>query len=571
MFRAKTVSISIICLFLFLVAGLLNLQVLRGPKYKELSDKNSIRLLPQKGARGKILDRDGNTLADSKLSYDLMILPQDLDEVDKSLMSISRIMNLNFNNLKDRFKKGFISTSMPVTIIKNIEIKNAIALDQLKTEIPGLIIETNPIRHYPYPGLASHVMGYVSEIDRWRLTKLADYGYKTKDIVGFGGIEEKYDYYLRQEEGGLSVEVNHRGRVIRALGFGPPRNGKDLQLTINLNLQKIVEEKLGDKKGAVVIMDPHSGEILAMASAPSFNSQSFVDKQNFSISSFFNSLDSPLINRAISAAYPPGSVFKVVVAAAALETKKINLSTSFLCHGKMLIGNREFACWSTHNKQSLISAIAHSCDVFFYSTGLLLGGQTIHEYAVKFGLSKSTSFELPYEVNGFVPSPLWRKLNKFKNWYNGDTANLSIGQGDCLTTPLQLVRMMAVFANGGNLVAPYIVKSIDGRDISANQKKVSSLSLKASTIDYIRKGLREVVSEPAGTGNVLSGLQVEVAGKTGSAQAPPGQAHAWFVGFFPFKNPKYAICVFIERGAAGYYSCVLAKQIIEAMIAQGLI
>ena len=571
MFRAKIVNILIICLFSFLTMGLFNLQVFHGQKYKELSDRNCIRLIPQKGARGRILDREGNILADSRLSYEVMILPQDLDQVDKSLMSTSRILGLSFNNLKSTFKNGFISTSMPVTIVKNIDIKKAIALEQLKTEIPGLIIESNPVRHYPYTSLASHILGYVNEIDRWRLTKLADYGYKTKDIVGFGGIEEKYDYYLRQEEGGLSVEVNHRGRIVRTLGFSPAHNGKDLQLTLNLNLQKIVEEKLRDRTGCVIIMDPHTGEILAMAGAPNFNSQAFVDKQNSSILGILNDPDSPLLNRAISAAYPAGSIFKVIVATAALETKKIDLSTTFICHGKMLIGKKEFVCWSTHNEQNLISAIAHSCNVFFYNTGLLVGAQTIHDYAVKFGLSRPTSFDLPYETNGFIPSPLWRKINKFKNWYNGDTANLSIGQADVSVTPLQLLRMMAVFANRGNLVTPYIVKSIDGRDISAYQRKITNLSFKTTTIDYVRKGLREVILDPGGTGNVLSSLPAAVAGKTGTAQAPPGQPHAWFVGFFPFNNPKYAICVFLERGGPGYYSCVLAKEIIEAMIAQGLI
>jgi penicillin-binding protein 2 len=358
---------------------------------------------------------------------------------------------------------------------------------------------------------------------------------------------------------------------VRTLGFSPPRNGKDLQLTVNLNLQKIIEDKLGDRKGCVIVMDPYSGEILAMASSPNFNSQAFVDKQNSSILSLFDNPDSPLINRAISAAYPPGSVFKIIVASAALETKKINLSKTFLCHGKMFIGKQEFACWSTHNEQNLISAISHSCNIFFYNTGLLIGAQAIHDYALKFGFSRPTFFELPYETSGFVPSPLWRKINKFKNWYSGDTANLSIGQGDCLVTPLQILRMMAVFANRGNLVTPYIVKSIDGRDISSYQRKIVNLSLKTTTIDSIRRGLREVIQDPAGTGNVLSGLSVDVAGKTGTAQAPPGQPHAWFVGFLPFENPKYAICVFLERGGPGYYSCVLAKQIIEDMVAQGLI
>jgi penicillin-binding protein 2 len=218
-----------------------------------------------------------------------------------------------------------------------------------------------------------------------------------------------------------------------------------------------------------------------------------------------------------------------------------------------------------------MDAITHSCNVFFYRTGLLVGAQLIHDYALKFGFARATSIELPYEESGFVPSPLWKKIYKFKNWFDGDTANLSIGQAELLVTPLQIARMMAVFANRGRLVTPYIVKAIDGQDFSLSQKKISVLPLKESTIDYIRQGLRNVVADPSGTANVLSSLSVAVAGKTGTAQAPPGQSHAWFVGFFPFKHPKFVICVFLERGGPGYAASVLTKQIIEEMIEGGLI
>ena len=251
--------------------------------------------------------------------------------------------------------------------------------------------------------------------------------------------------------------------------------------------------------------------------------------------------------------------------------KRSDLSRTFLCTGSTLVGNRQFNCWNTHGQQNLIQAITHSCDVFFYKTGLLLGPQVIHDYALRLGFAKSTSFELPYESDGFIPSPLWRKIKRFQNWYDGDTANLTIGQGDVLVTPIQVVRMMAVFANKGYLVTPYIVKAIDGRDISAYQRKISNPGLKESTVENIRLGLKDVVSETTGTGNVLSGLPVSVAGKTGTAQAPPGQSHAWFAGFFPFKNPRYVICVFLERGGPGYSACVLTKQIIEAIVNEGLI
>jgi penicillin-binding protein 2 len=221
--------------------------------------------------------------------------------------------------------------------------------------------------------------------------------------------------------------------------------------------------------------------------------------------------------------------------------------------------------------QNLEGALIHSCDVFFYRAGLLTGAQGVHDYALKFGLSKITSFELPYEDCGFIPSPLWRKINKFKNWYDGDTANLSIGQGDVLVTPLQITRMMAVIANGGYLVTPYIVKAIDGHDISIYQQKSEKLNLKKNTLEHIKNALREVVSDSTGTANVLSNLPVALAGKTSTAQAPPGQPHAWFAGFFPYSNPRFVICVLLEHGGPGYISCVTTKEIVQEMSNQGLI
>jgi penicillin-binding protein 2 len=558
-------------MFLFLSLGIINLQFIQGNRFKDLSNKNCIRLLPQMGARGAILDREGNIIVGNKLSYDCLVMPGGANQIDKILTAVSGILGITPEDLKDTFKLRLTVSSMPVTIAKNIDIKKAIALEELKNDIPGVIIQPKPQRLYPYGSLASHVIGYVSEIDRWRLTKLADYGYKNKDYVGFGGVEEKYDYYLRQEEGGSSIEVDHRGRSMRLLGFKPGRNGKNIQLTLNLKIQKIVEDRLKGRKGSVLLMDPFTGEIIAMASFPNFNPSIFVDKPRPSISNLFNDSDAPLINRAISGLYPPGSIFKIIVATAALETRKINLSTTFNCAGRTLIGKQEFSCWNTHNQQGLIAAIAYSCNIFFYKAGLLLGAQAIHDYAIKFGLSRPAALGLPYEAGGFIPSPLWKKINKFQNWFDGDTVNLSIGQGDCLVTPLQMARLLAVFANKGYLVNPYIVKAVDGKDISIHRKSAADLGLKKETIDYIRQGLRGAIYDPAGTGNVLSDLAVSVAGKTGTAQAPPGQAHAWFAGFFPFENPKFVICVLLERGGPGYYSCVLAKQIIEAIIAEGLI
>lgn len=569
--RIKVLNLTIIFVFLFLVFSLLNSQIIQGAKFKELSNRNCIRLIPQNGSRGNILDAQGNIIVGSSISYDVVILPQDREQVYKTLIELSKILDINFKELQDRFIAGFVAPGVPVTIIKNISQKKAVAIEEEKYVLDSVIVQPTTLRYYPYGKLASHVIGYINEIDRWRLTKLSDYGYKTKDLVGFGGVEERYDYYLRQEDGGLSVEVDHQGRFTRVLGFKPPRSGKDLQLTLDLRIQKIAEDVLADKMGSVIVMNPENGEIIAMASSPSFSPEVFVKKSSNSIKELFNDPNAPLLNRSISGVFPAGSVFKLIVATAALETGKITLNTRYLCRGEVIVGSRQFNCWDIHGEQNLLQAIAHSCNVFFYKTGLLIGPQLIHDYALRMGLSKTSSMELPYEASGFVPDPLWEKIYKFRRWYQGDTANFAIGQGELLVTPLQLIRMMAVFANKGRLVNPYIVKAIEGKDVSSHHRKSVDLHLKDNSINKIREGLREVVRDASGTAHILSGLPVDVAGKTGTAQTFSGLPHGWFLGFFPFQNPKFVICVFLEHGGSGYTATVVSKKIIESMIQEGLL
>ncbi|OGX15433.1 MAG: penicillin-binding protein 2 [Omnitrophica WOR_2 bacterium RBG_13_41_10] len=570
--RIKAAKIIIALLFLFLLLGVANLELIQGKKFRDLSKKNCIRLLPQMGSRGKILDRRGDVIIGNFLSYDVMLMPQDEGVTVEALAKISQILATPVSNLRNNFKRNFIAPFAPVIVANNISMKKAIALEELKLDfnLDNVIIQPHPQREYPFLGLACHSIGHLNEIDHWRLSKLADYGYEAKDIVGFTGIEEKFDYYLRQEEGGLSFEVDHRGRFVRLLGFRPPKSGKDIQLTLDLKVQKIVERSLNDRKGCVIIMNPYSGEIIALASSPNFNPELFM-KQDPAAGRILNNPDAPLVNRAISGLYPAGSMFKLVVATAALETNKINLATTFVCTGSTRVGREDFACWDTHGPQNVMKAIPHSCNVFFYKTGLLVGPQLIYDYALKLGLARPTAIDLPYEAGGFIPNPLWKRINKFKNWFNGDTANLAIGQGDVQVTPLQIARMMAVFANRGSLVTPYIVGAIDGQDISLYKRKSIRLAFKQTTLDSIRQGLRNAIADASGTGNVLSNLAVSVAGKTGTAQAGRGQPHGWFAGFFPYKNPKFVICTFLEHGGSGYMSCVVTKQILEEMAREGLI
>lgn len=572
MTRIKIIYWLLIAAFSIICLGIFNLEIIQGRKFRDLSDKNCIRLLPQDGSRGRILDRNGSLIVGSSLAYDVMIMPRQLSGIDETLFGLAKILKTDFKGLRENFRNNYSAPFIPVTVFRDVNVKTVMALEELKFDLDGVMVQSHPIRYYPYGNLACHVVGYLGEIDRWRLTKLADYGYNTKDIVGFGGIEERYDYYLRQEQGALSMNVDHRGKFVRLLGFKAPVDGKDIQLTLDLKIQKLVENELEGHKGCVIIMNPLTGEILAMASRPDFNPTQILKNSSAYLGQLFNNTNAPMVNRAISGLYPPASTFKPVVASSAMETGKINLSTRFFCSGSMRIGNRDFNCWEKHGEEDLIAAIAHSCDIFFYHTGLLAGPQLIYDYALKYGFAKPTGIELPYEASGLVPNPLWKKIYRFQGWYDGDTANLSIGQGDVLVTPLQLARMMAGFANRGILVTPYIVKTVAGKDFSPYKKRVVRIPVKEATITYIRKGLRSVVSDPAGTGKILFALPVEISGKTGTAQAGGGkQSHAWFVGFFPSSAPKYVICVFLERGGSGFMATTLAKKIIEGMLSEGIL
>lgn len=567
--RIKTLQLAIACIFIFLSFALFYFQIIQRNQYRQLSKNNCIRLIPQEGIRGRILDRNGNVIVENRLIFNVLFFPQQNSDIEKTLTNLAAILKMSIEDIKSRFKEASTSFLTPVTLAENIDKQTAIIIEELKSDLSGIIIQPSPKRYYPYGRLASHILGYLGEIDPWRLTKLKNYGYKSKDIVGYGGIEERYDYYLKTKEGGLQVEVDNRGRITRVIGLRPPKNGKDIQLTIDLRIQKIIEEAIADKKGAIIVLDPYSGEVLAMASFPNFNPGLFL-KKSYSKETILRDLDAPLLNRSISGLYPAGSVFKIVVATAGLESEKISSSTTFFCPGGINLGKQEYSCWDTHGNQNLVSAITHSCNVFFYSLGLLMGPDKIYDYAIKFGLGSPTQIDLPSELSGFVPNPLWKKLTKFKGWFPGDTANFSIGQGDLLVTPLQITRLVASFANGGYLIWPHLIKAIDGRG-AHSYKKTIPLFLKTETLKPIKLGLEKTVMDSDGTASILAIPGLSISGKTGTAQVPHRQPHAWFVGFFPTEKPKFTICVFLEHSGPSYNACIVAKKVIEAMKTEGLL
>lgn len=558
--------------FAVLLLFLAGMQVFQGRKFGELSRRNCIKLLPQPGARGAILDRNGTVLAGNVLSYDVVVLPQNNTQLENTLRRIAPVFHLSVEELRSNFNSGVVAPFIPVAVCRNITLQQAIAVEEMKMYTPGVMVQPHPVRNYPGGALAAHVLGYLNEIDHWRLSKLEEYGYSERDTVGYSGLEEKYDYYLRPSEGGVSVEVDHRGRVARVIGFKPPENGKDIQLTLDAGIQRIAEQALSGRKGCVVVMDPRSGEIIAMASSPAFNPGSFVSGDKESLRGFLRDKGGVFLNRAISGVYAPGSVFKLVVASAALETGKTDPSRIIECRGSLNLGKEEFKCSSVHGPQDLKQAVMHSCNIYFYNMGILLGGQSIHDYALKFGYGRPCGIELPYEAAGLVPDPLWKRIYRLKRWFDGDSVNFSIGQGDLLVTPLQVARMMAVFANGGELVTPHLVKNIDGVDPRPGRpRKPAKVNVSAVHMAYLRESLRMVVSASSGTAHILSSLPVAVAGKTGTAQAPGGKCHAWFCGFFPYGAPRYVICSFLENGGSGYHASLMSKEIIAEMAEKGMI
>ncbi|MDD4909918.1 MAG: penicillin-binding protein 2 [Candidatus Omnitrophica bacterium] len=569
--RERILHISAAAVFSFLLLGIFYTQILRGGYYTNLSKRNCIRVIPQKGARGRIIDRNGIVVVDNYLSFDVVALPQELTDKERSIPKLASLIGTTAENIKGIIKKDFTAPFAPITIKEDIPQSTMMLLKEAGFELPGIEIQALPRRHYPFGSAAAHAIGYLGYIDRSRFMKLKAYGYEMEDIVGYSGVEEQCEKFLGAVDGGKQIEVDHRGRFVRLLGYKNARDGKDVKLTIDLKMQQIVEEVLAGHKGAIVVIEPNTGEVLAMASFPNFNPNVFIKRSlKAQLKEALTGRSSPLLNRAIGGQYAPGSIFKIVVAAAALELNKIGLNTSFNCPGYFQVGSREFGCWDTHGWQNIIAALTHSCDTFFYNTGLLLGADNIAAYAVKFGIGRPSGIDLPYEPSGVLPSPMWKKLRQFKGWYPGDTVNLSIGQGDLMMTPLQAAVMTAAIANGGRLIKPYIISEVDGKAFTRGRS--TPLSLKKETIKYIRSGLKGVVDSESGTASILSGIPgLTVSGKTGTAQVGSRQPHAWFVGYSPQEGAKAAFCVFLENAGSSTYACALARTLLERFAKEGLL
>ncbi|HLD69632.1 MAG TPA: penicillin-binding protein 2 [Candidatus Omnitrophota bacterium] len=582
--RIKIFRLIVVVLFLLITLDLIYIQLIKGPYFYNLSKNNRIRTVAIEGERGRIFDRHGVVLADNRRAFDVMVVPQGIEDQDELFDFLSKTLEVDKKKLQKVYRQKAFGSFAPVAVAEDISREKTIILEENKFRFPGLYVQESFRRFYPPMRASSHVLGYVRKISPEKLEALRDYGYTHQSVVGETGVEESYDRYLKGHSGGLQLEVNSRGEQVRLLSMKEPLRGRDITLTIDHRIQQIAAELLAERAGAIIVMDMNSGEILGLVSSPSFDPNVFIEKNKRSAQDIFADRRSPLLNRAISGQYPPGSAFKIPVALCALDARKINSATTFNCPGYFKLGGKEFQCPHAHGDQNLIEAIAHSCNVYFFHAGLMVGSETIQRYARLLGLGSSSGIDLPSEGKGFIPGRQQRR------WYGGDTLNLAIGQGDVLATPLQLVRMISIVAQNGRDVHPHVVKAVGSldrsspepfslEDITDPQVKIKEY-LRSQIIhinngkffEALQAGLRAGVSDPSGTGSVLNIPNLLVSGKTGTAQTTKNRDHhAWFVGFCPSSKVNIAFCVFLEHGGSSYNACVVARDLLLRMQAEGIL
>jgi len=531
--------------FWLLVLVLFFYQIVNGSYYRTRAQNNYVRLIPSPAIRGSIFDRNGDLLAYDRAIFNISVIPYQIKNKKDSLFkSLSDFTKRSLISIEKNYRQNSRNPFSAASIIKDVDKITALQLkERFKDQI---LISPKPQRYYPQYEKSAHFLGYVKEASS-SYEKLKKYGYKPLERVGFMGIEQYYDTYLKGQDGGDLVEVDARGQVVGFLGERRPTKGQDLYLTIDNRIQELGFAALGKRKGVVILMNSMSGEILALCSAPSYDPNSFIRGRN--VGRFLNDRSSPLLNRATQASYPIGSTFKPLIALAALDEGKIKPTKTFLCEGAVKVGLAKFSCWKTHGLQNLYQSIVHSCNSYFYNLGLNLGPNALSKVAKRFGLDSLTGIDLPYEKKGFVPTLRWKKRSLKQNWFAGDTVNFSIGQGFMAATPLENMLAINVFASDGYLVKPRILKKVGNLPSGLTSKTYTRY--KKESIEEVKKSLRGVVSEKDGTASLLRNLDFKISGKTGTAQTS-GPPHGWFIGYFPYKDSKYTICVFLENGISSH-------------------
>jgi penicillin-binding protein 2 len=565
--------------WLVLVGQLWYLQVLEGGYFREASDKNRLRVRPIAAPRGILFDRNGMPLVDNRPAFTLSLIPRELDrdvgQRDAVLGRVSALLGIPYRELVDAVSRVSADSLLPVRVRRGLTLEDVAKVEEWKLELPGVIVEVEPQRAYPTSRFAAHLLGYVREANDEQLKQGR---YRRGDMVGQSGLERLLDEHLRGRDGGERIEVDAMGRPVRLIQQTEPHPGAQVVTTIDRRIQEAAERAMEGHAGAVVVMDPRNGDVLATVSTPAFEIDRFtgtIDRDAWL--RVVQDPEHPLLNRAIQSQYAPGSVFKIIVAAAGLQEGSLTPLDRVHCNGSFHLGTWTFKDWkeSGHGTVALHRAIAQSCNIYFYQAGLKVGGATIAKYATAFGLGQATGIDLQGERLGFIPHPKPRKDGRARGWNAGETVNISIGQGALLVTPMQIARFMAAVANGGVLWKPRLVQRIERPDqgvVWSDPGRVNGhVELSPVVWAFLKQSLWSVVNDGGtGAGARIPGL--DVAGKTGTAQmiakskAEKGQDHAWFAAFAPVKDPEVVVVVFVERGGkGGQVAAPIARKILNAI------
>ena len=552
-------TIAIYLLFGALFLKLFQMQVLDREEFQKHSFQNRIRQIRILPPRGQMVDRNGKVIVENQASYALYVVPFEARK-DSVVEKLTSILQDSTGVIEKRLKQGGNSFTA-LKVRDDLSMAQVTEIEEMKLKLPGVSVRVEPKRYYPSSASLAHVLGYLSEASK---TDIEEYKSQVKsgDWVGKRGIEKKYQSELLGTNGYNFVEVNSLGREI-ADGAYPgesrPRAGKQLDLTIDLGLQCLAESLFVDKQGGVIMLDCRNGDVLVMCSKPDYDPNMFAKRITPQVwDELVNDPRKPLYDRMVQGEFPPGSTFKLVTLTAALETGKAKPTDRYTCTGSFRFGRRVFHCWnhSGHGSLDMLGAIMHSCNVYMYNTSLKLEVDEWAEYADRFGFGQPTGIDLPGERKGNLPNKAYLdKVYGEKGWTRAMMLNLGIGQGDLLVTPLQMARFAMILANRGTYYTPHLVQKIvdpDTKEFSiftAASGKVEGIS--DATWDVLRQGMYNVVNAPGGTGRASSVAGQNVAGKTGTAQNPHGDSHAWFIGFAPYDHPRVAFCVLVENGGSG--------------------
>ncbi len=588
--RLSVLQYLTIVLFSVLAVSFWVLQVVKHDKFQEMADNNHQRTLPLRAPRGVLFDRDGRVLVENRHSYSISIVREQTKDINRTIAMLASVLGLEEGSVRDIVERHRREPSYrPITIVQDASLAQvaAVTARRLGSELPDVVVQQVPTRQYPET-LAAHLFGYVGEVSDTQVAGTADL--KSGDIIGQSGVEKIYNAMLMGEDGAKRVVVNSTGREVRTLEEVQPSEGKRLQLTIDYDVQRAIEDgfdAIGEFNGAAVVLDPSNGDVLGFTSRPAYDPNAFssgIDRATWA--ALTTDEDRPLNDRAIQGRYSPGSTFKMAVALAGLEEGIITPDFRASCAGHATFYGHTFACWQKrgHGSIDLRHAIEQSCDVYFYTVANMVGVDKINKWATALGLGVKSGIDLPNEVEGLVPSTEWKRRVKKEKWYAGETISVGIGQGAVAVTPVSMAVYMATLANGGTRVTPHLLKAVDdgeGWKPVPPPAPQSIIDVAPEKLQAIRDGLWMVVNA-AGTGHNAQIKGYDVAGKTGTAQvisnagklAAAGNTtrdlrdNGWFIFFAPRDNPKIAGVVFLEHGVHGSNAAAIARHIMDTFFAK---